>query len=64
MTDEIADLRCTIAGLIAENERLKAELVKASELLSKSQDAFYEWNMYHFPICEEIGLYLYEEEGE
>ncbi|MEC1426691.1 hypothetical protein P9D51_11300 [Bacillus sonorensis] len=64
MTDEIADLRCTVAGLIAENDQLKAELAKANELLSKSQDAFYEWDMYHFPICEEIGLYLNEEEDE
>ncbi|WP_241494256.1 hypothetical protein [Bacillus paralicheniformis] len=63
-TKEIADLRCAVAGLIAENERLKAELAKANELLSKSQDVFYEWDMYHFPICEEIGLYLNEEEDE
>ncbi|MCY9329984.1 hypothetical protein MOF21_08545 [Bacillus haynesii] len=32
MVDEIANLRCTIAGLIAENERLKHTIEEAEEL--------------------------------
>jgi len=32
MADEIADLRCAVAGLIAENERLKQTIEEAEEL--------------------------------
>jgi len=32
MTDEIENLRCTIAGLIAENERLMQTIEEAEEL--------------------------------
>ncbi|MCY8570331.1 hypothetical protein [Bacillus haynesii] len=32
MTDEIANLRCTVAELIAENERLKHTIEEAEEL--------------------------------
>ncbi|MCY8348061.1 hypothetical protein MOC74_21900 [Bacillus haynesii] len=32
MEDEIADLRCAVAGLIAENERLKQTIEEAEEL--------------------------------
>lgn len=64
MNEEVKTLRCTVADLIGENERLKTELAKANELLSKSQDVFCEWDMEYFPIYEEIGLYLTEEEGE
>ncbi|MEC2403380.1 hypothetical protein ABES35_17100 [Bacillus subtilis] len=58
MNEEVKTLRCTVADLIGENERLKTELAKANELLSKSQDVFCEWDMEYFPIYEEIGLYL------
>ncbi|MGO1136477.1 hypothetical protein ACTOS9_13005 [Bacillus subtilis] len=64
MTEEVKRLRCVVADLIGENERLKTELAKANELLSKSQDVFCEWDMDYFPIYEEIGLYLNEEEDE
>ncbi|CAF1843611.1 hypothetical protein [Bacillus subtilis] len=62
MNEEVKTLRCTVADLIGENERLKTELAKANELLSKSQDVFCEWDMEYFPIYEEIGLYLNEED--
>ncbi|MEC1707384.1 hypothetical protein P9E09_06920 [Bacillus mojavensis] len=54
MKNEIADLRCTIAGLIAENERLKTALrlieIK-SQLPEESVDlvpvtALYEINLH------------------
>ncbi|MCY8047594.1 hypothetical protein MOC17_16115 [Bacillus haynesii] len=32
MADEIADLRCAVAGLIAENEQLKQTIEEAEEL--------------------------------
>ncbi|MEC5220037.1 hypothetical protein ACWNPK_18085 [Bacillus atrophaeus] len=64
MTEEVKALRCTVADLIGENERLKAELTKANGLLSKSKDVFCEWDMNYFPIYEEIGSYLNEEEDE
>ncbi|MDI3411817.1 hypothetical protein QKW52_22585 [Bacillus sonorensis] len=35
MTDEIADLRCTIAELIAENERLKEGRMHLIEVIAR-----------------------------
>ncbi|MCY8266132.1 hypothetical protein MOC48_06985 [Bacillus haynesii] len=57
MTDETADLRCTIAGLIAENERLK----KALKLI-ESKSEIPEESVDLVPITElyEINLHAKE----
>ncbi|MHC6143557.1 hypothetical protein ACYUTI_08705 [Bacillus velezensis] len=61
MTEEVKRLRCAVADLIAENERLKAELREATLIIDRVENLLSKMrNGTEYEVYGEVYRFLYE----